>query len=226
MALDTYTKLLLHMDGVDQATTFIDSEPTPKTVTTIGSGKIVTAQSKFGGASGSFTNLGSDGVTLADHADWDFPGDFTIDFWAMRTATTYFGLIYANSNINATTPGLIIGPGSVNFTYQHTIGNVGWVLYYAPAITFPASEWHHFAVVRTGTTVKLFMDGTQVGTDQTDAVAITSTTVLSIPYRSKPWGFEGFIDEFRVSKGIARWTANFTPPTSAYGSYTPQIQIF
>jgi hypothetical protein len=53
--LDSNTKLLLHMNGVDGSTTFTDSETTPKTVTVVGSTQIDTAQSKFGGASGLFT---------------------------------------------------------------------------------------------------------------------------------------------------------------------------
>ena len=86
---DNYTKLLLHFDGTDGSTTFVDSSPSGKTVTAVGNAQIDTAQYKFGGASGLFDGNG-DYLSVPDSDDWYFgTGDFTIDAWAR----------FANANV-------------------------------------------------------------------------------------------------------------------------------
>ena len=85
---DSYTVALLHFNGADASTTFIDESG--KTWTASGNAQIDTAQSKFGGASGLFDGTG-DSITTPDHADFDVgSGDFTVDFW-MRQNTAWTG---------------------------------------------------------------------------------------------------------------------------------------
>jgi hypothetical protein len=82
--IDAYTVLMLHMDGVDTCTHFLDSELTPKAVTAVGNAQIDTAQSKFGNASALFDGAG-DYLSVPDSADWAFgTGAFTIDFWTQH----------------------------------------------------------------------------------------------------------------------------------------------
>jgi hypothetical protein len=79
--------------------------------------------------------------------------------------------------------------------------------------------WYHVAFVRSGTSALAFVDGTQIGTTQTlSGTLFDSATGLYVGVGSSSLTepLFGWIDEFRVSKGVARWTANFTPPTSAY----------
>jgi hypothetical protein len=86
--------------------------------------------------------------------------------------------------------------------------------------TFTATGWHHVAVVRTGDILRMFINGVQEGGDVAKSGAMdNSTGALSVgrwgEANSQYWN--GWIDEVRISKGIARWTAGFTPPTEAYG---------
>ena len=84
---DSYTKLLLHMNGTDGSTTFTDDGETGHTVTANGDAEIDTAQKQFGTASGLFSGTGY--LSILDHADFDFGADnFTIDFY-IKTTTIY-----------------------------------------------------------------------------------------------------------------------------------------
>jgi len=82
------------------------------------------------------------------------------------------------------------------------------------------TNWHHYAAVRNGNTVTIYLDGTSDATfDATGITFNNASTVFSIGRAGVFAGqyANGWIDEFRFSKGIARWTANFTPPTSPFG---------
>ncbi len=215
-ATDTYTKLLLHTDGSNGSTTFTDSETTPKTVTASGNATQSTAQSKFGGASALFDGTG-DYLSLADSADWNFgTGDYTIDFWAYSTALDGLDApfaIYQDANnefwIHHYSGGWDIGcdSGGANiFTLQQG------------SDTLTYNTWHHYALVRNGTTVTFYQDGTQLLQQTGVSGAVGNYTVAPTigTYATHYWN--GYLDEFRVSKGIARWTSNFTSPASAYSS--------
>jgi hypothetical protein len=87
----------------------------------------------------------------------------------------------------------------------------------------PASAtWYHVAFVKQGTTgYKGFINGTQIGTTTTDIDPLPNIAgILQIGNYINSAGtnnyLNGWMDELRISKGIARWTANFTPPTSQY----------
>ena len=88
-----------------------------------------------------------------------------------------------------------------------------------------ADTWYHVAVVKQGATGYLmFIDGTQIGTTQTDTSTIPDFAgTLRIGIHTTGNYLNGWVDEFRTSKGIARWTGNFTPPTSPYGAVVPQV---
>lgn len=81
------------------------------------------------------------------------------------------------------------------------------------------TNWHHFAGVRSGDTLYLFLDGVNEGT-----VDVAGYTFINSPYKMAigklgEYGGDhanGWIDEFRFSKGIARWTDNFIPPIAEY----------
>jgi hypothetical protein len=85
--------------------------------------------------------------------------------------------------------------------------------------------WYHIAFERVATTCKIFIDGvsqtlTELNAIGTSDVGDLSGNLVIGRNANAGWGqyVNGWIDEFRVSKGIARWTANFTPPTAEYDS--------
>ncbi|MEK6714818.1 MAG: LamG-like jellyroll fold domain-containing protein, partial [Candidatus Omnitrophota bacterium] len=212
---DTNTKLLLHCNGPAGAANFTDD--TGKTVTTVGNSQIDTAESKFGTAGALFDGNG-DYLTLPDSDDWNFgTGDFTIDFWVkfnVLQSGQFFTEYTDGSNYmrwfwNSDTNALqCVKAGGTEF-------NFSWP--WSPS----ANTWYHLAFVKNGNNYTAFVNGTQVGTTQTSSATIPDyTEVVSIGAFYYGTGIttylNGWLDEFRVSKGIARWTSNFTPPVSEY----------
>lgn len=219
--INQYTKLMLHMNGSDTSTTFTDDSGTGKTVTAAGNAQIDTAQSYFGGASGLFDGTG-DWLTVPDNADWNFgTGDFTIDF-RVRFAELVSSRAFYQQRVNDNNRVLLywdFGASELSFYVFNggvTIANM--LRSWSPS----TNTWYHVALVRTGNTARMFIDGTQIGAD----FSITGTmpdlaAVISIGGRSSEGdlGLNGWLDEFRIQKGEAAWTSNFSPPTEEYSSY-------
>jgi hypothetical protein len=219
---DANTTVLLHMDGSDGGTTFDDSNAggSAHTWTAGGDAHTDTAEKMFGTAALLCDGTG-DYITTPDHADWHFgSGDFTIE------------LFFNRNGGDGTTRGLMgqaaSGVGDVGFYINMTSGNVvactiqdtGGQRTVTGTTAFTTTGWHHVAVVKTGTAIKLFIDGVKEGTDGAMVVDhANSAAALSVGRIGAHNGFyfNGWIDEVRISKGIARWTSNFTPPTAAYG---------
>ncbi len=213
---DSFTKLLLHMDGANNSTNFIDSSLSAHTITVNGTTKINTSQSKFGGSSGFFDGT-EGGLTAPDSTDWQFgSGDFTIDFWARASGFTSQDSILeyrgTGSNISFF---LDINGGNVLF-YGDSTGGGSWDI--ASGQSFGAistTQFNHFALVRSGNNFYTFKDGVQAST-WTSSLAFyvpdPGTTPGLLIGDSVPLdNYHGYLDELRISKGIARWTANFTP---------------
>ena len=83
---------------------------------------------------------------------------------------------------------------------------------------FPTGQWMHLAYVRAGATVKIAVNG--VFSAQTiNAGAQSMYSSISSASLGSLHGYgaylNGYVDEFRVTKGVARWTSNFTPPTAS-----------
>jgi hypothetical protein len=208
---DSYTKLLLHADGSGQ--TFTDASLFSHPISAVDNATQSVTQHAFAIGKSAYFDGSGDYLTIPDSDDWNFgTGDFTIDFWMYPlnyvSEATIFSQRSDSSHYN-----ILMVKDSGNLTY--IVAN-----YYGIVdITFPKpsiNNWHHIAVVRNGNNFSVFVDGTSVGTDTcTDAVPDLAAT-FQIAYRNVQNYFNGYIDEFRVSKGVARWISNFTPPTSSY----------
>jgi hypothetical protein len=215
--IDAFTKLLLHCDGVDAATTFPDSSPSARTVTVVGAAQVDTAQSVFGGASGLFVS--NDRLTVPDHADFDFgAGDFTLDFRVRFNAVSSTRVILGKSPVGVGS-WLVYLTGGVLVFYASSNGS-SWDLVNGATILTPSTNtWYHVAVVRNGTNIVRYADGTSAGSTGVSTTALADTSdIVTIGGLSGATGLDGWLDEVRISKGIARWTSNFTPPAAAYSS--------
>ena len=223
--IDSYTKLMLHCNGVDGSTTFTDDEIAPtKAVTPVDQAQIDTAQSQFGGASCLLDGAG-DYLSIADSDDFYFAaGDFTIDFWmrinALPGVGARKGLFNQYTSNNARHMLYILNNSG---TYQLVWKEKDVTgIFIARDAAIATGTWYHVAVVRYGNIFRIFLDGTQLGTDTTNSdafVDIAAAFLIGIESETGA-GFNGWIDEFRISKGIARWTGNFTPPTEEYSNPT------
>jgi hypothetical protein len=218
---DTSIVLLLHMDGTDGSQTFVDSSVQTHRVTANGNARISTAQSKFGGASGRFGGAG-DYLSLADSADWAFgTGDFTIDLWARFNALPSAGasqVFYSQSGSGSDALGFFVNNNAgtyrlIWYAYGGTgQQNLSWNL-----DSLATNTWYHFAVVRSGSSWYAFKNGVVQGSSQSNSNAVPDLSGVKIGiWVDSTSAFNGWFDEFRVSKGIARWTSNFTPPTAPY----------
>jgi concanavalin A-like lectin/glucanase superfamily protein len=206
---DAFTKLLLHCDGTNGGTTFTDSSSLAQTISNTG-GTTSTTQIKFGASSGSFSTVA--GLSLSPGTNFNFPGDFTVDFWVFTSTVstdTIFRRMIAFNIDSATTFQLYIdGSG---FVVSRTTTTV-----LQGATSVATGAWVHVAIVRSGTTLKLFVNGVQDAsvTDSTSYAAAATARIAS--YDGAQGRLIGFMDEIRVSVGVARWTANFAPPAIPY----------
>jgi hypothetical protein len=226
---DSYTKSLLHFNGADGSTTFTDESG--KTWTAHGHAQIDTAQSVFGGASGLFDGLGDDYISSPDSADWYFgSGNFTIDFWVRFTALPSNGSYQAiYSQTASVLDRVYLGVTNTSGTYywKFMIDAGGDPLGTNAPSSLSINTWYHIALVRSGNNWMVFQNGSQCGTTATNSTAIDdigAEAEIGI-YSTNSLPLKGWVDELRISKGVARWTTNFTPPSEEYAAatatYTP-----
>lgn len=216
---DAFTTLLLHCDGADASTTFTDSAiggAAPHTVTANGNAQVDTAQSKFGGGALLCDGAG-DYLSLDGSSDFAFgTGDFSVDFWVRLAATGVYHYLYDGRPSG--------GGGAYNSIYVNSSNTLE---YYANAgtritgtTTLSTGTWYHIALTRSGTSTRLFLNGTQEGSTYSDstnyAIGASRPFVGVSGFDASGSPLNGWIDELRVSKGIARWTGTFTPPAEAY----------
>ena len=207
--------LLLHMDGNDQSTTFLDSSTNNFTVTTVGNAKISTAQSRFGGASGLFgPNTGY--LSVAPTTALQFPGLFTIELWVNPSTTGDMVLLSSSTDEN------------VQIFRLNEDGYSGWLSCYingtqlfkqSAGITTATQQ--HLALCRSPSGTRLFREGTQVGATNTSWTSSFSINIIgAFFYRTILYAYNhnGYIDELRIIKGQALYTSNFTPPTSPFSN--------
>lgn len=215
---DSFTKLLLHCDGADGSTTFTDSSAGAHTVTAAGNAQIDTAQKKFGTGSLLCDGTG-DFATSNDHADYELgSADFTIDKWVRWNSVGANQTLISKWFSTGNQRSWLIYYDGTNIRFQwSTDGSDSTSV--ARSWSPSNGTWYHLAVVRTGSIIRIFIDGTQIGTDGAiSATIFNGTGALNIGgfNGDGTFPFNGWLDEIRLSPGIARWTSNFTPPTAAY----------
>lgn len=217
--MDGFTKLLLHCDGTDGSTKFRDEARMFSGVTAMGDTYVDATQPRFGTGSAAFDGAG-DFLDVASTQDFDFgSGDFTIDGWFCFRAndTGHQFLIDRRSNSDATGWALFLnGSNELAFLSASASGWDNAVLYNTGTVP-PAHRWVHIAVVRQGNVFTMYLDGTAVqsGTYAGSIAPQTTNPTIGAGHAT-PGCFNGYMDELRISKGIARWTADFTPPAAPY----------
>jgi hypothetical protein len=215
-ATDAYfnsVSLLAHMDGSNGGTTFNDSSSNAITLTPTAT-TISTAQSKFGGASGLFAQNSSSSLALSSNAALTLTGDFTIEMWVYPTDVSSYGFF----GKAGTTRGAW---ANTNILYFDQAFDGSQQLYTA-ANFLTVNTWTHLAFVRSGSNFYIFRNGTSVSYSGT--VVPSATIDLSGGYLGKTpigYGLTGYMDEVRITKGVARYTANFTVPTAPFASALP-----
>jgi hypothetical protein len=215
--IDDYTKLCIHFNGTDGATTH--TAETGQTVTFQGDAKLSTTQKKFGTASLLLDGTG-DYCTVPDSNKWYFADQpFTIDLWLKIDAIAGFtgGVCGQYVDVNNYWE-FYIDYGLPKF--KIVVGGVTKADYRSASYV-RLGGWRHLELVRTGTSIYMFIDGlskivvadTAISTNEVPNLAAVLEIGAVLNHSSV---LTGSIDEFRISKGVARHTANFTPNTREY----------
>ena len=192
-----------------------------KTVLLGGDAKLSTAQKKFGTASLALDGTG-DYITISSQPDFNFgTGDFTIEAFVYPTATGTYRTIFDSRSSGIDGNGLIIGITDANqlyfyWNFNYRIGPVG---------TIPINTQTHIALSRSGGFTRAFINGTQVGSTYTDSNNYPERAVRFGSDPSGNFAFPGYMDEIRITKGLGRYTSNFTAPTLAFTSDTDTVLL-
>jgi hypothetical protein len=222
------TKLLLPFDGSNGATTTSDLSNSNHAVTFAGTAQISTAQSKFGSSS-LLLDGNSDYITVTN-SDLSVGGaTFTLEFWTyllggIGSLTSFY------SDYSSASNGFYIQKQTSNVIQVGFTGDGADIL---GTTALTTGQWYHIAISGSGGSYKLFLDGTQEGSTFTgSATSGSSTKYIGNFYHSSTGNIRftnGYIEDFRITKNVARYTSNFTPPTTAYltsaGDVNKQIII-
>lgn len=224
---------LLHMDGANNGTTFTDAAG--NTVTVSGSVVTSTTSPKFGTASGYFPGGASDFLTVTPTWAPRFyfgSGNFTIEGWFKENAVSRLNMTMIEKDSGTFPAGswvlLINADSASSGKVAFSAADYSTSAYaLRSANTFNDNAWHHVAVVRNGDQWTLFVDGTAEDRLVSTATISDLSTDPVIGYSvhgSRAW--TGYLDEWRITKGVARYTVNFTVQTAAFpetyddGTYT------
>jgi hypothetical protein len=241
---DQYTKLLLHCDGVDASTAFPDATLNEHDVTANGTAQVDTDQKKFGTGAALFQYPTGGYLTVPGHADFSFADDpFTIDFWIRiddkRAYNGVFELWEDENNYiriyyrweDNTFPvkdvskfGVSWCEGGIETTEETPDGSATEY----KGVLINEGQWYHLALIRgwgeEADDWALTLDGKPTLTKTYNGTAPASPDVrIGVAKLAGPdvYYFEGWMEEIRISKGIARWTEDFSPPVTEYLGETP-----
>ena len=227
------TSVLLPFNGSDAATSTSDLSNRNGTVSFTGTAQLSTGASKFGSSS-LLLDGNSDYVSISD-SYWNTcisSGDFTVELWARFDSASLDG---STQTTFASNRGDISGSSTNGWVFRKFTDNViswymrqgsSWVyINYAQGTrtAVSADTWYHLAVTRSGNTWKLFLNGTAEDTI-TNSTSIVDggadgliVGALAGGIAGGPYHYmDGYIDDVRITVGHARYTSNFTPPTSAH----------
>ena len=215
--------LLLPFNGSNGATSTSDSSNNNSTVTFVGTSQISTAQSKFGGSSMLFDG-DSDYLTVTNSSFSTFNASgatLTIEFWVYFNSISGqqdFVMNYANSS-----GGLVIRKTSGHVIQTNLSGDGADI---TGTTTVSAGQWYHVALSGSSGSYKLFLNGTQEGSTYTGALGAGSSTyqIGAFYWSGSLYGpLNGYLDDIRFTAGLARYTSNFTPPTTAHSTSAGDI---
>jgi hypothetical protein len=212
----SYVSLLLHMDGTDS--TFVDASLTPKTVTANGNATQSAAQSRWGGKSAFFNGTG-DSLSFPDVGIGT--SDFTIEMWLKTASSVQYAQLIGNETSGGSEGfSLLINNDSASGG-QIALYRSGMVLASSSG-DFSDDQWHYIAVSRSGSTMRLYIDGTLRSTGTSSAnFSSSAATFVARNNAFYPRNLVGYIDDLRITVGSARgYTGSTIPvPTAAFPDY-------
>jgi len=216
-----YVTLLLKGDGANNSQSFTDQSKYKHAITAVGNVVNSTSVVKYGTGSIYFDGAG-DWLTLLDSAELSLgAGDYTIECWYYSTSPSdkYVGM-YGKRMWNTGYTAAVYDNGSNGvMLFYDSAGPIGGGHMAEGYIgTTFRNKWSHLVWLRQSGVMKTYCNGSLVAS-ATDTNDLTNSSIVSIGVSETGYTGEavtGYLDEFRVTKGIARYTANFTPPTAGF----------
>ena len=187
-------------------------------IETVGDARVSSAQAKYGTTSAYFDGSGDQLLGQTNQNLAFGTGDFTIEAWVYQTQRNTLSDITSCHNYGVGADWLWSINSSGNLFFQISSSGTGSQ---TSSSTVPLNTWTHVAVSRRNGVVKQFIAGTEVSS-ATYATSVANTIRLSVGSSSNLNAnstFYGYIDDLRITNGVARYTANFTPPTAALPVY-------
>jgi len=185
---------------------------------TVGDAQIDTTTKQFGTGSIEFDGTGDDCVQTVPSEELRLgTSDFTVEFWVYLrsiTSNTTMARLDSGSGFN----GILIGHATNLGCYATTDGTAWNLFSNQPLTGVTVGAWHHISITRSGSTFRGFVDGSVVFTITSSSQVYQLSPVFRIGSANSGGavGMNGLIDEFRFTKGVARYTTTFTPPTKAF----------
>ena len=207
--------LLLHGNGTNGSTTITDNSFNTKTISRFGNTQISTAQSKFGGASIAFDGSG-DYLKTQLSSDFNmFQQNFTAEFWVYFNAVTGTPHILnmgGSSEYDAGGRATVWVTSSLFLSLYTNGGGI------TSGTTLAINTWYHVALTKASGTWQLWLNGVSQGTTASTVFPTSSLQEIGIGsqhYQTNNF-LNGYLDEVRITRNVARYTANFTPPAAAF----------
>lgn len=194
-----------------------DTSSNGYSATVTGSASRTTSYYKYGAASvGGFDE--ASWVDYSSSAGNFGSSDWTVEFWLKTTGTSSPGIVTQASGAGAanTSWGIFQGYGTANNVALYLSDGSSYFAYITTGTTvINDNSWHHIAACRSGSTAYLFLDGISQGTTNVSTTALGNGS-LSVRVGGQGTGYSlpsgSYIDDVRITKNFARYTANFTPP--------------
>ena len=212
---------LLHFDGANTSTTFTDV--IGGTWTANSNAQLATAQFKFGTASLKLVNANNDYVTGPSGSAFTFgTGEYTIECWFRPTTTLNSGSGQRPilAKWGGTSVEWMLDYYAGNLRAIHRDGTTNFIANGSQTLT--AGTWYHLAMTRSGTNLRVFIDGTLMGTDATLGSSSMNSGAEPVLIGCKGDGtgsgisLDGYVDDVRITKGVARYTSTFSPDSGAF----------
>lgn len=220
----TDTKALLHFDGPNGSTSFVD-ETGSRVWAAVGGAQIDTGASKFGPSS-LYLPPGTNARIQAPYdPGFSILGDFTSEIWMRRESATRNTFFHHGGVSTAGWYAAVLANGSV----QGVFGGGGGYQVIGPTASgsVPVGVWTHVAVVKAGLTVRIFVNGVLlVSAALSGVVDSTANFIIGREGSDSSRDFTGHLDEFKFSNA-AKYVSGFTPPAAPFSfPVGPQLPVF
>lgn len=183
---------------------------------TVANAQISTSVTKFGTGSLAFDGVADCLFAPSANQSFSLGATFTIEFWIYNTKTSGFGGVIGHTGTNWYT--------GIPITYVEGGASTFGINSYAGSLTksgLSNSTWYHIAIVSENNSAKLYVNGTLESGPLSQAVTGTPAylTIGKHDGTNSIADFSGYLDDLRITKGVARYTTNFTPPTAPFFTY-------